>query len=781
MKLKALFISSLLGLFCSVWAVPAPERPVKVTQPDGSVLTIIVHGDEYLSWITTIDGYSIQKNADGYFEYIKRFRQGKAVLSGIRATEPEQRTDRDNIWLNRQPKNLKGEARDMEMQDLPKRLPQKQSKGQMANGIFWQIWSFGFASLPDFKGILVPVSFADYAFETPLETIDSMMNCPDYGNGFLIGSVHDYYHDMSQGKFDFNIKVLPVFTVSGNRTSYGTFARDIKYEVLDYVKQTLTEEELAEYDRNGDGEVDHISILFAGHGQEFTGEDGMIWSHNTVVEATSFSCIAEIDNFDNLPGIETYCHEFGHVLGLADHYDTDYGANGAADHPGVHDLMSSNTGQGNPVPLSAFSRFALGWNTLKTITADEAGRYHLTDRLTSAYSLCINTQTPGEFFVVENRGTTDKWQRHPYLGHGLLIFRVDTKQYISNKDYNQVNADSAHLGYALMRADNSSLYNLEDIAKDYFPHGTDFTAFTDETVPSARSLSGKPTGLPLTDIAEVNDTVSFTFVSDASDNNRLIAVTGVTRSLDTGWRFSIDAEIMVLGNAVCQEKGICFGLSSKPSINDQKAVAETEGLSYTITFDFSELYKSGATVYLRAYATDADGETVYGSSRTIETYMSYHNVIINRAAHGQIDVQCAGKTISSPSRLRDGSELTLTARPNAKYRFERWMDGDTTNPRLLVLNRDTSISASFTLMTDNEETAPHELIAVYPNPVEDRLHIDSPVMIHTAVLTDMKGKLLQRLSDFRQAELSLKDWPAGNYLLICRTEAGEKTIKIVKL
>lgn len=774
MKIKALIILLLLGLSGTVSAVPAPGRPVNVTQPDGSVLTIIVHGDEHLSWITTVDGYSIKKNTDGYFEYVKRIRNGKAILSGIRAAEPEQRTAKENAWLNKQPKHLKGTVRPMEIRPVSEKYP----KGQVADGTFWQIWSFGFASIPDFKGLLVPVNFADYELQASVETLDSMMNCPDYANGHLIGSVHDYYRDMSQGKFDFRITVLPPFTVKGNRNAYDAFNTDIKYEVMAYVKSILSDEQCAEYDRNGDGEIDHISIVFAGHGQEFTGDEGMIWSHNTIVDVTSFSCIAEIDNYYNLPGIETYCHEFGHVLGLADHYDINYDENGLADHPGIQDLMSSNTGTGNPVPLSAFSRFVLGWNALKIITAEDAGVYRLPDMLANNYSLRINTQTPGEFFVLENRSTTDKWQRHPYLGHGLLIFRVDSTQYIDLKSYNMVNYDSLHLGYALMRADNSSLYTIEDIAQDYFPHGTDYPAFTDETTPSARALNGTPTALPLTDITEENDSITFTFVTAA--RSRLIAVTGVARPLDTGWIFDIDGEVILLGDAVCREKGICFGLNPKPTITDHKAVAETESLSYTVPLDFSEWFNPGTTVYLCAYALDEEGTAAYGTVHAIETYLPYYRITTELSSFGEITIQQGGETYLSGSWFKEGTELQLTAQPHNRYQFKQWMDGDTNNPRLLILNRDTSFSASFMLITGIETMAQDDIIRVYPNPVEDRLQIASPVLIHRAVLTDMKGKTLWRSSDFQLAELSMADRPAGTYLLVCRTDKGERTFKIVK-
>ena len=54
---------------CTIMAVPAHPKPVKVQQPDGSQLTLQLHGDEWLHYHTTADGYSVVKNDHGYYVY----------------------------------------------------------------------------------------------------------------------------------------------------------------------------------------------------------------------------------------------------------------------------------------------------------------------------------------------------------------------------------------------------------------------------------------------------------------------------------------------------------------------------------------------------------------------------------------------------------------------------------------------------------------------------------------------------------------------------------------
>ena len=49
--------------------VPATPYPIKVAQPNGDTITIRLFGDERQHYFTSIDGYVIVKNAEGYFCY----------------------------------------------------------------------------------------------------------------------------------------------------------------------------------------------------------------------------------------------------------------------------------------------------------------------------------------------------------------------------------------------------------------------------------------------------------------------------------------------------------------------------------------------------------------------------------------------------------------------------------------------------------------------------------------------------------------------------------------
>ena len=66
-KIFTLVASSLVVL--AALAVPAVTTPIQVTQPDGTQLTIKIVGDEFFNYHTTVDGYTIVRDAAGYFVY----------------------------------------------------------------------------------------------------------------------------------------------------------------------------------------------------------------------------------------------------------------------------------------------------------------------------------------------------------------------------------------------------------------------------------------------------------------------------------------------------------------------------------------------------------------------------------------------------------------------------------------------------------------------------------------------------------------------------------------
>ena len=65
-------VMALLLCVSSMQAVPAHPGAVKIQQPDGSYVTLRLLGDEWRHFQTTLDGYSVVKNARGFYVYAEK-------------------------------------------------------------------------------------------------------------------------------------------------------------------------------------------------------------------------------------------------------------------------------------------------------------------------------------------------------------------------------------------------------------------------------------------------------------------------------------------------------------------------------------------------------------------------------------------------------------------------------------------------------------------------------------------------------------------------------------
>ena len=68
--MKRIFCFLMVGVLCLMAkAIPADPTPIQVTQPDGTTVTVALHGDEFFHFTTTLDGYTVVKNAQGFYTY----------------------------------------------------------------------------------------------------------------------------------------------------------------------------------------------------------------------------------------------------------------------------------------------------------------------------------------------------------------------------------------------------------------------------------------------------------------------------------------------------------------------------------------------------------------------------------------------------------------------------------------------------------------------------------------------------------------------------------------
>lgn len=522
-NLLLLLMAGLLSL--TMHAIPADPTPLQVTQPDGSTLTIKLHGDEFFHMTTTIDGYTVLKNANGYYTYARQQADGSLAPSNTIARDMAYRTAADRAALAALPKGLTDRPRSSNgLMKLSRR-----------NASMRRVGSDGHMDYDRFRGLIILVNYTDKQFSMPEANAfyNDMVNTPNFTgytlNGRRVnmtGSVRDYFYDNSNHIFDPKFDVVgPVdvnFTCTAPKGSDN--AAPIFYAALNAADSLVN---YSDYDTDGDGYVDMVFFLVAGLSANYNGNnEDYLWPHMyylyraPMLDGVGFglyACSTEIAGWEqsyyrDVNGIGTFCHEFGHVLGLPDLYDTDYqDGGGQSRDPGEWSIMAGGSGSNfgrNPVGYSLYERYALGFTQPTLITT--AGNITMQPLDQSNQGYRLNTSKEREFFLIENRQNSGKWDR--YLpGHGMLVAHVDSTN-ARIWDYNEVNCNPSHMCYDLLRAS----YKGGDSASDPFPGTDGVTALTNFSKPNLMSWDKRFSELIFNDITEQNGIISFNVDMDTS-------------------------------------------------------------------------------------------------------------------------------------------------------------------------------------------------------------------------------------------------------------------------
>lgn len=495
-----------------------------MTQPDGTTVTISLHGDEYLHFYTTADGYSIVKDADNRYVYAE-LKDGQLLPTNVLAHDAGERSVHEKTYLNGVKKYLTPEMTPAVSEEKARELNRRAEARQMA------INHAPRYDYSNFRGLIILVEYNDKSFSRSdiASIIDDFANKENY-TGYstqnpFTGSVRDYFNDMSGGLFQPHFDVVGPVTV--NRSQYyanGTNnSEQLSYDAINAADALVN---FHDYDGDNNGVVDMVFFIFAGLGSNISGNDSrLLWPHAGVilnpqtynwvwkdgVRLERYACSTELIPSTSgiiLDGIGTVCHEFSHVLGLPDAYDTDYEkSGGTSHHPGDWDLMGSGSYLNNsrtPVNYTLFERYAVGFATPEVINAE--GQYTL-QNVSSNTGFRLNTRQNKEFFLLENR-QKDKWDKYA-PGHGMLVFRIDstnTGVWIDNK----VNVNPQHNYYELLRAGGGKSGSS---ASDPFPGSKKVYKLDNNTSPAnLKTWAGKESLWGLDNIKETNGIITFNIV-----------------------------------------------------------------------------------------------------------------------------------------------------------------------------------------------------------------------------------------------------------------------------
>ncbi|MBR6066006.1 MAG: M6 family metalloprotease domain-containing protein [Paludibacteraceae bacterium] len=496
---KIVTMMLLCGLSLAAYAVPAKRGWQTRTQADGTTIEVQQFGDEFYHYMLNRDGKQVRE-VNGMFEVV-------------------------------------GEAPAPEVAKARHAAAKAKRTRKATNA------EFGYTPYLPPKGVVIMVNYSDKSFKTTttkaiIDELCNSTNCTvNSYNGVNYGSIGQYFRDQSDGQYNLQLDVYGPVTLDNNYAYYG---QDYQQEgndrysgnvIIEACSKMNSEIDFSQYDWNNDGEVDFVYVVYAGKGQADGGDANTIWPHSWDIESSrsygSCTYSAAQCKFDgkainhyamsnelsgsSLAGIGIICHEYGHVIGLPDHYDTDYSTNYNDElTPNEWDVMDGGSYNGDihcPPNYNAWEKAFCGWYTpqnlgnegqnltIKSIGTNGWSAYQIN---ASGTQQAVTTNNSTNYYI-ENR-QQQGWDTFiPY--HGLLIWKVNyIKSYWTDNEPNLTSHGDPH--FTLVCSSGTKVGSSNGTG-NVFPKGS---------IKSWTGVSGKP----LLNIAESNGVVTLTYIEEPS-------------------------------------------------------------------------------------------------------------------------------------------------------------------------------------------------------------------------------------------------------------------------
>lgn len=691
MKQRIFILNALLCLVLSVWAVPA-KRGVwcSLSLVDGTEVKAQLVGDEFLHYYVSEDGTKyVQDESTGLYRKMT-----------------------DEVTAQR-----RSAVRRAQAQGRQKRMLRK----AQASNVF----------LGTKNGLIILVQFTDSKFKSghDLALYKRIANDANYSDNNFKGSIKDYFKAQSHGMFELDFDVVGICQL---QHTYAYYGRNDSKEEDEKPGQMVAEAclwaheqgiDFSKYDWDGDGEVDQVFVLYAGHGEASYDKDpDTIWPHMYYLSASdygktlsldgvtvdTYACSCELNGEGDLDGIGTFCHEFSHCMGFPDVYDVDYkGWFGI----GEYDLMDAGSYNGDsrcPAGYTAYEKAECGWITLKDMTdiQEETSVEGLLPTSEGGDAYVIkNKGHKDEYYILENRQKTGWDAEIP--GSGLMVTHVDYDPYVwANNipntndvyyDANNVKRTNDHARLTIFRAGKGT--DLNGVASDLYPYGSN-NSLTATSSPAATLYNTNSDGsnymhIDINNIAVKSGKASFTLSNRNAGTDTPVIPSGSTMLYE-----SFDKCTGTGGN-----DGIWGGRSigAGTPTYDNKGWTSTQG----------KVYASFACVRVGTSSVNGDITT---PSFTVngKAVLSFKAGAWNTSGDGTtLNLSVSNGTISPSSVTMKKGEwtdynVTITANGNVKTTFKasklrffldevKVTDASTSGIQEISASRSSSIVAYYTL------------------------------------------------------------------------------------
>ncbi len=443
---KILSIIALTACVIGTNAIPA-KRGIwrNITLEDGTTLRVELRGDEYMHHWQAEDGRCFVRTQNG--EYVKAEWEELA------------QKHEENMAM------VKGVAG-----------PRKSHFASTADGL-GEYGVSGMGSVKSIGEVTIPVilvDFDDIQFQESnnIDKMNRYFNEEGYHDeARCVGSARDYFISQSYGLFKPSFPVVAHVKVSKEHAEYGgnSGERGTDKNVMGMVREAITAAveqgvDFSQYYVNNS--VPLVSFIYAGQGENGGQDEDAIWPHqsdlysyNSIISGFNFKSYFvgnEISVYKTLEGIGTFCHEFGHGIGLPDFYCTDYSYSKSP--MGNWSIMDTgadlNYGR-TPIGYLAYERSYLGWLKIPEITSPQG--IVLGDPEVEGSTPAVlyrNPKNNKEYFIFENK-QTGTWFPSG-MGGGMLVTRFS---YLRDQwGYNVLNNTESAKRAMVVTADNAELY-----------------------------------------------------------------------------------------------------------------------------------------------------------------------------------------------------------------------------------------------------------------------------------------------------------------------------------
>lgn len=478
MNKKIYALAALAAFALPAFSRPASPELMSHTNPDGTVVEYYLNGDEHFNYLTDASRTMLLE------------RDGKNIMPLVRDGRKMMLTDANLEQLKKERANM---SLDLTSASAGKvsRMAALDASGRTT-----------YPTLGEVRACVILLEYPDVPFSVnnPKEQFNRLCNEKGYSDYNSKGSAKDYFEACSGGKFSPTFDVYgPVklqheakWYVGADDPSLYGYLHNARFGCA--IQEALTaldpEVDFSVYDYDQDGFIDNIFFFYSGHGQADTNDPYTVWPHQSSyfnytadygssldlprltvdgVQMNTYACSCELNGSKSIPdekkpwvdGIGAFCHEYSHVLGLPDLYDTKAKTGEIPTKtPGYFTIMDKGSYSDlstRPPLYSAYEKWVCKWIELDEMTEPGATYtlYPQTSEDANAYRIRIKRQASryeSDYYILEAR-IKEGWDLQ-LPDEGMIIWRINFDK--TKWTANQVNVNYKPLVEIMGRGNGSN-------------------------------------------------------------------------------------------------------------------------------------------------------------------------------------------------------------------------------------------------------------------------------------------------------------------------------------